>query len=94
MFEFEVLIVCAIEVWLFDIYLVHMQDLVEHEAPNRLPISLNTLKNLHLSDMYFEKVQESSCAICFIRSCPNLQRLNITVSCNIRIHSFETEMPV
>ncbi|XP_057799065.1 F-box/FBD/LRR-repeat protein At1g13570-like isoform X1 [Salvia miltiorrhiza] len=55
-----------------------LEDLVEHDAPNRLPISLNTLKNLHLSDMYFEKIQESSCAICFIRSCPNLQRLKIT----------------
>ncbi|KAH6804471.1 hypothetical protein C2S51_032718 [Perilla frutescens var. frutescens] len=55
-----------------------LEDLVEHGAPNRLPISLNMLKNLHLSDMYFEKIEESSCAICFIRSCPNLQRLKIT----------------
>lgn len=55
-----------------------LEDLLEHGAPNHLPVSLTTLKNLHLSDMYFEKVVEASCAICFIRSCPNLQRLKIT----------------
>ncbi|XP_051151677.1 F-box/FBD/LRR-repeat protein At1g13570-like isoform X2 [Andrographis paniculata] len=55
-----------------------LEDLVEHGAPNPLPVSLTTLKNLHLSDMYFEKIDEASCAICFIRSSPNLQRLNIT----------------
>ncbi|KAI3468480.1 hypothetical protein Pfo_025143 [Paulownia fortunei] len=55
-----------------------LEDLVEHGAPNQLPVSLKTLKNLHLSDMYFEKIEETSCAICFIRSCPNLQRLKIT----------------
>ncbi|KAL8521514.1 hypothetical protein ACS0TY_011868 [Phlomoides rotata] len=59
-----------------------LEDLVEHGAPDKLPVSLNMLKTLHLSDMYFEKIQESSCAICFIRSCPNLQRLKITVSRN------------
>ncbi|PIN13613.1 hypothetical protein CDL12_13760 [Handroanthus impetiginosus] len=55
-----------------------LEDLVQHGAPNRLPVSLKTLRNLHLSDMYFEKIEEASCAICFIRSCPNLQRLKIT----------------
>lgn len=59
-----------------------LEDLVEHGAPNKLPVSLRTLKNLHLSDMYFEKIEETSCAISFIRSCPNLQRLKITVSCH------------
>ncbi|KAK6158601.1 hypothetical protein DH2020_005915 [Rehmannia glutinosa] len=54
------------------------EDLVEHGAPEKLPVSLNMLKTLHLSDMYFEKIEETSCAICFIRSCPNLQRLKIT----------------
>ncbi|KAL7122527.1 hypothetical protein ACP275_01G050300 [Erythranthe tilingii] len=55
-----------------------LEDLVEHGAPNKLPLSLTTLKNLHLSDMYFEKIEETSCAISFIRSCPNLQKLKIT----------------
>ncbi|KAK6158592.1 hypothetical protein DH2020_005906 [Rehmannia glutinosa] len=55
-----------------------LEDLVEHGAPEKLPVSLNMLKTLHLSDMYFEKIEETSCAICFIRSCPNLQRLKIT----------------
>ncbi|KAL0312308.1 UNVERIFIED_CONTAM: F-box/LRR-repeat protein [Sesamum radiatum] len=55
-----------------------LEDLVEHGAPEKLPVCLSTLKNLHLSDMYFEKILEISCAICFIRSCPNLQRLKIT----------------
>lgn len=55
-----------------------LQDLVEYGAPNQLPISLKSLKNLHLSDMYFEKIEETSCAISLIRSCPNLQRLKIT----------------
>lgn len=55
-----------------------LEDLVEHGAPNQLPVSLFSLKNLHLSDMYFEKIEEASCAICFIRSSPNLQRLKIT----------------
>lgn len=55
-----------------------LEDLIEHGAPNQLPISLKTLKNLHLSDMYFEKIEETSCAISLIRSCPTLQRLKIT----------------
>ncbi|KAL3818379.1 hypothetical protein ACJIZ3_004284 [Penstemon smallii] len=55
-----------------------LEDLVDYGAPNKLPIALKTLKNLHLSDMYFEKIEETSCAICFIRSSPNLQRLKIT----------------
>ncbi|GER39812.1 F-box/RNI-like superfamily protein [Striga asiatica] len=55
-----------------------LEDLVENGAPEKLPLSLRMLKNLHLSDMYFEKIEEISCAICFIRSCPNLHRLKIT----------------
>ncbi|KAL3651002.1 hypothetical protein CASFOL_007405 [Castilleja foliolosa] len=55
-----------------------LEDLVEHGAPEKLPVSLEMLKTLHLSDMYFEKIDEISCAICFIRSCPNLQKLKIT----------------
>ncbi|KAL3844370.1 hypothetical protein ACJIZ3_001773 [Penstemon smallii] len=55
-----------------------LEDLVEYGAPNQLSITLKTLKNLHLCDMYFEKIEETSCAICFIRSCPNLQRLKVT----------------
>ncbi|KAG8375271.1 hypothetical protein BUALT_Bualt10G0083100 [Buddleja alternifolia] len=55
-----------------------LEDLVEYGAPNELPVSMKTLKNLHLSDMYFEKIEETSCAICFIRSCPSLQKLKIT----------------
>ncbi|KAL6533707.1 hypothetical protein OROHE_013540 [Orobanche hederae] len=55
-----------------------LEDLVEHGAPEKLLVSLEMLKNLHLSNMYFEKIEEISCAICFIRSCPNLQKLKIT----------------
>ncbi|KAG8382013.1 hypothetical protein BUALT_Bualt05G0032300 [Buddleja alternifolia] len=55
-----------------------LEDLVEYGAPDKLPIALKTLKYLHLTDMYFEKTAETSCAICFIRSCTNLQRLKIT----------------
>ncbi|PIN14159.1 hypothetical protein CDL12_13216 [Handroanthus impetiginosus] len=55
-----------------------LEDLVEYGAPNKLPIALKTLKNLHLTDMYLEKPVETSCAICFIRRCPNLQGLKIT----------------
>lgn len=55
-----------------------LEGLVEFGAPNKLPIALKKLRNLHLSDMYFEKIEETSCSICFIRSCPNLQRLKIT----------------
>lgn len=55
-----------------------LEDLVLYGAPNKLQIALKKLRNLHLSDMYFEKIEEMSCAICFIRSCPNLQRLKIT----------------
>ncbi|XP_073026286.1 F-box/FBD/LRR-repeat protein At1g13570-like isoform X1 [Primulina eburnea] len=55
-----------------------LEDLVEYGAPRKLPVALRTLKTLHLSDMYFEKIQEIACAICFIRSSPNLQKLKIT----------------
>lgn len=48
--------------------------------PNKLAIAMKSLKNLHLKDMYFEKTAETASAICFIRSCPILQRLRITVS--------------
>ncbi|CAA2958251.1 F-box FBD LRR-repeat At1g13570-like [Olea europaea subsp. europaea] len=56
----------------------HFQDLTEFGAPKKLPMALKTLKTLHLSDMYFEKIEEISCAICLIRSSPNLQKLKIT----------------
>ncbi|EPS64866.1 hypothetical protein M569_09913, partial [Genlisea aurea] len=57
-----------------------LEDLVDHGAPEKLPVLLKSLKNLHLSDMYFEKIEETACSICLIRSCPNLQSLKITVS--------------
>ncbi|CAA2958252.1 F-box/FBD/LRR-repeat protein At1g13570-like [Olea europaea var. sylvestris] len=55
-----------------------LEDLTEFGAPKKLPMALKTLKTLHLSDMYFEKIEEISCAICLIRSSPNLQKLKIT----------------
>lgn len=56
------------------------QGLAEYGAPKKLPVTLKTLKTLHLSDMYFEKIDEISCALCLIRSSPSLQKLEITVS--------------
>ncbi|KAK9276492.1 hypothetical protein L1049_006026 [Liquidambar formosana] len=44
-----------------------------------LPITLNHLKSLDLGDVCFEKVDEISCALCFIGSSPNLQELRISV---------------
>ncbi|KAH6831251.1 hypothetical protein C2S53_009446 [Perilla frutescens var. hirtella] len=55
-----------------------LEDLVRHGAPNKLAIALKSLKNLHLKDMYFDKTAEIASAICFIRSCPILQRLRIS----------------
>ncbi|KAL1556935.1 F-box/FBD/LRR-repeat protein-like isoform X2 [Salvia divinorum] len=47
-------------------------------APVKLAIALKSLKNLHLTNMYFEKIAEIASAISFIRSCPILQKLRIT----------------
>ncbi|XP_022871921.1 F-box/FBD/LRR-repeat protein At1g13570-like [Olea europaea var. sylvestris] len=55
-----------------------LEGLAEYGAPKKLPVTLKTLKTLHLSDMYFEKIDEISCALCLIRSSPSLQKLEIT----------------
>ncbi|KAL8499522.1 hypothetical protein ACS0TY_022458 [Phlomoides rotata] len=55
-----------------------LEGLVEYGVLEKLEVSLKTLKNLHLTDMYFDKIAEISSAICFIGSCSNLQRLRIT----------------
>lgn len=55
-----------------------LEDIVRYGVPNKLAIAMKSLKNLHLKDMYFEKTAETASAICFIRSCPILQRLRIT----------------
>ncbi|KAL2490090.1 F-box/FBD/LRR-repeat protein [Forsythia ovata] len=55
-----------------------LEGLAGYGAPKKLPITLKTLKTLHLSDMYFEKIEEISCALCLIRSSPSLQKLKIT----------------
>ncbi|CAI9775641.1 unnamed protein product [Fraxinus pennsylvanica] len=55
-----------------------LEGLAEYGAPKKLPVTLKTLKTLHLSDMYFEKIDEISCSLCLIRSSPSLQKLKIT----------------
>ncbi|CAI9772289.1 unnamed protein product [Fraxinus pennsylvanica] len=55
-----------------------LQELAEDGLPKKLPVTLETLKILHLSDMYFEKIEEIACVLCLIRSSPNLQKLKIT----------------
>ncbi|XP_047937909.1 F-box/FBD/LRR-repeat protein At1g13570-like isoform X1 [Salvia hispanica] len=47
-------------------------------APEKLAVALKSLKNLHLTNMYFEKIAEIASAISIIRSCPILQKLRIT----------------
>ncbi|KAL2525336.1 F-box/fbd/LRR-repeat protein [Abeliophyllum distichum] len=55
-----------------------LESLAKDTLPKKLPVTLKTLKILHLSDMYFEKIEEISCALCLIRSSPNLQKLKVT----------------
>ncbi|XP_057998657.1 F-box/FBD/LRR-repeat protein At1g13570-like [Hevea brasiliensis] len=44
---------------------------------NRLTKTLQHLRILHLSGICFEKIEEVSCALCLIRSSPNLEKLTI-----------------
>ncbi|CAI9759519.1 unnamed protein product [Fraxinus pennsylvanica] len=55
-----------------------LEELAEDGLPKKLPVTLEKLKILHLSDMYFEKIEEIACVLCLIRSSPNLQKLKIT----------------
>ncbi|KAF5733974.1 hypothetical protein HS088_TW16G00415 [Tripterygium wilfordii] len=46
----------------------------------RLPMTLDHLKILNLSNVHFDKFQEVSCTLCLISSSPNLQKLTIKAS--------------
>ncbi|XP_022868448.1 F-box/FBD/LRR-repeat protein At1g13570-like isoform X2 [Olea europaea var. sylvestris] len=65
-----------------------LEELAEDGLPKKLPVTLETLKILHLSDMYFEKIEEICCVLCLIRSSPNLQKLKITASFHFRCCGF------
>nr|XP_009786907.1 PREDICTED: F-box/FBD/LRR-repeat protein At1g13570-like [Nicotiana sylvestris] len=47
------------------------------EVPTRLPSALNCLKHLYLSEICLEERVELLCALCLIRSSPNLEELEI-----------------
>ncbi|KAK3015411.1 hypothetical protein RJ639_007483 [Escallonia herrerae] len=51
-------------------------------VPSRLPSDLNHLKNLHIS-MSFRSLYDVSCALCLIRSAPNLQKLKIWIKAEL-----------
>ncbi|KAK9276953.1 hypothetical protein L1049_006492 [Liquidambar formosana] len=48
----------------------------------RLPMTLKHMKILRMGDLRFAKMDEISCALCLIRSSPNLQELKIWASRN------------
>ncbi|KAL0432605.1 UNVERIFIED_CONTAM: F-box/FBD/LRR-repeat protein [Sesamum latifolium] len=51
--------------------------LLPPSVPEKLPIDLNSLRILRFPDIYFRCISEVSCAVCLIRSAPNLQSLEI-----------------
>lgn len=54
--------------------------LVVGKIPTKLPITLAHLKFLHLAALCFDKVDMISCALCLIRSSPNLEDLVIVAT--------------
>ncbi|WCJ34727.1 F-box/RNI-like superfamily protein [Euphorbia peplus] len=60
------------------IHLHFLKFLANGGVHSRLPKSLDQLRNLHISDLCFEKIEEVSCALCLISSSPNLEKLTIT----------------
>ncbi|GMY26730.1 F-box/FBD/LRR-repeat protein At1g13570-like isoform X1 [Fagus crenata] len=48
--------------------------------PDRLPATLEFLKTLVLSEICFGVLREASCALCLIRSSPNLEKLKFKVN--------------
>ncbi|KAA8532815.1 hypothetical protein F0562_033068 [Nyssa sinensis] len=65
-----------------DIDLDFYEFLAAGDIPKMLPTKMNCMKNLTLSSVDFSKVGEISCALCLIRSCPNLQELYISATRN------------
>ncbi|XP_035542587.1 F-box/FBD/LRR-repeat protein At1g13570-like isoform X2 [Juglans regia] len=55
------------------------QFLAAGNVPDRLPANLKYLKTLELPALRFEFLREFSCALCLIRSSPNLQKLRLGV---------------
>ncbi|XP_059317064.1 F-box/FBD/LRR-repeat protein At1g13570-like [Lycium ferocissimum] len=49
------------------------------EVPEQLPSALNCLKRLCLSDISLDELDVASCALCLIKSSPNLQEIEIEV---------------
>ncbi|KAK4434993.1 hypothetical protein Salat_0662300 [Sesamum alatum] len=54
-----------------------LQFLARGGVPQKLPTNLNHLRVLSLSHIGFEHIVEVKCALCLIRSSPNLQSLKI-----------------
>ncbi|GAV86673.1 LOW QUALITY PROTEIN: FBD domain-containing protein, partial [Cephalotus follicularis] len=57
-----------------------LKYLAEDSIPEMLPSTLDHLKRLELYDLNLGIKAQVSCALCLIRSSPNLQKLEITVS--------------
>ncbi|KAK4434299.1 hypothetical protein Salat_0592700 [Sesamum alatum] len=54
-----------------------LQFLARGGVPRKFPINLNHLTDLCLSFLHFDRMAEVMCALCLIRSSPNLQSLKI-----------------
>jgi hypothetical protein len=54
------------------------KDLAVPDSSVMLQASLTNLKFLEINDLCYAEVEEVSCALCLIRSSPNLQKLLIT----------------
>uniref|UniRef100_M1BQJ8 Ubiquitin-protein ligase n=2 Tax=Solanum tuberosum TaxID=4113 RepID=M1BQJ8_SOLTU len=52
------------------------------EVPTRLSYDLYCVKHLCISSIYLSDPNEVSCALCLIRSFPNLQSMEIKVECD------------
>uniref|UniRef100_A0A5B7AK66 F-box domain-containing protein n=1 Tax=Davidia involucrata TaxID=16924 RepID=A0A5B7AK66_DAVIN len=65
-----------------DIGLDFYEFLAAGDVPKRLPTEMNCLKNLTLESVDFSKVGEILCALCLLRSSPNLQELDISATRN------------
>lgn len=63
-----------------EVYAYFLEFLVAGKIPTKLPITLAHLKFLHLAALCFDKVDMISCALCLIRSSPNLEDLVIVAT--------------
>ncbi|KAG5603633.1 hypothetical protein H5410_025125 [Solanum commersonii] len=66
--------------------LLHLNDMFfvagAGEVPTRLSYDLYCVKHLCISSIYLSDLNEVSCALCLIRSFPNLQSMEIKVECD------------